>query len=109
MSDENGKSVVARLNNVWLAWFCVYMVTGAYAMMQNRTSFFAGTLDYIESLWIKLFFLNIPLQIVLALVAFQLNKSSQIGMRKVGAVVAMINTGLIVLHILISVLVHFTR
>ena len=44
-----------------------------------------------------------------ALVAFQLDKSSQIGMRKVGAVVAMINTGLIVLHILVSVLVHFTR
>jgi hypothetical protein len=109
MSDENGKSVVSRLTNVWLAWFCVYMVSGAYAMMQNRTSFFAGTVDHVESLWIMLAFLNIPLQIVLALVASQLDKSSQIGMRKVGAVVAMINTGLIVLHILISVLVHFTR
>jgi hypothetical protein len=109
MSDENGKSVVSRLTNVWLAWFCVYMVSGAYAMMQNRTSFFAGTLDHVESLWIKLVFLNIPLQIVLALVSSQLDKSSQVGMRKVGAVVAMINTGLIVLHILISMLVHFTR
>ena len=109
MSDKNDKSVVSRLTNVWLAWFCVYMVSGAYAMMQNRTSFFAGTLDHVESLWIKLVFLNIPLQIVLALVSSQLDKSSQIGMRKVGAVVAMINTGLIVLHILISVLVHFTR
>ena len=85
------------------------MVSGAYAMMQNRTSFFAGTLDHVESLWIKLVFLNIPLQIVLALVSSQLDKSSQVGMRKVGAVVAMINTGLIVLHILISILVHFTR
>ncbi len=109
MSEKNDKSVVPRLTNAWLAWFCVYMVSGAYAMMQNRTSFFAGTLDHVESLWIKLVFLNIPLQIVLALVAFQLDKSSQIGKRKVGAVVAMINTGLIVLHILISVLVHFTR
>ena len=109
MSDKNDKSVVSRLTNVWLAWFCVYMVSGAYAMMQNRTSFFAGTLDHVESLWIKLVFLNIPLQIVLALVSSQLDKSSQVGMRKVGAVVAMINTGLIVLHILISVLVHFTR
>jgi len=109
MSDKNDKSVVSRLTNVWLAWFCVYMVSGAYAMMQNRTSFFAGTLDHVESLWIKLVFLNIPLQIVLALVSSQLDKSSQVGMRKVGAVVAMINTGLIVLHILISILVHFTR
>ena len=109
MSDKNDKSVVSRLTNVWLAWFCVYMVSGSYAMMQNRTSFFAGTLDHVESLWIKLVFLNIPLQIVLALVSSQLDKSSQVGMRKVGAVVAMINTGLIVLHILISILVHFTR
>ncbi len=85
------------------------MVTGAYAMTERKTSLFAATVDHVESLWIKLAFLNIPLQIVLALSAFLLHKSPKIGLRKVGTVIAVVNTVLIALHIVISIGVHFTR
>jgi hypothetical protein len=57
---------------------------------------------------VKLIFLNLPLQIVLALTALQLNKSSATGTRKVGKTIAVINTVLIVAHIVISIAVRFT-
>ncbi len=98
-----------RLAKLWLGWFLVYMVTGAYAMTQKQTSFFAATVDHVDSLWIKLLFLNIPLQIVLALSAILLHKSPKIGLRNVCTVIAVVNTVLIALHIMISIGVHFTR
>ena len=78
-------------------------------MMQHRTGFFADTLDHVQWLWVKLVILNIPLQIVLALTALQLNKSSATGTRKVGNTIAVINTALIVVHIVMSIAVRFTR
>ena len=64
-------SLVERLAMLWLAWFGVYMATGAFAMMQHRTGFFAGTVDLVQWGWFELVFLNIPLQLVLALAALQ--------------------------------------
>ena len=109
MTDRVHASLVERLTKLWWAWFCVYMATGAFAMMQQRTGFFADALDHVQWLWVKLIFLNIPLQIVLALTALQLNKSPAPKTRKVGNTIAIVNTVLIVVHICISVAVRFTR
>ena len=108
MTDRGDASLVERLAKLWLAWFCVYLATGAFAMMQQRTGFFADAVDHVQWLWVKLIFLNLPLQIVLALTALQLNKSSATGTRKVGNTIAVINTVLIVAHIVISIAVRFT-
>ena len=94
MSDRANASLVERLEKLWLAWFCVYMTTGAFAMMQQRTGFFADSVDQVQWLWVKLIFLNIPLQIVLALTAIQLNKSSAAKTRKVGNTIAVENSAI---------------
>ena len=109
MTDRGNALLSERLAKLWLAWFCVYMATGAIAMMQQRTGFFADAVDHVQWLWVKLIFLNIPLQIVLALTALQLNKSSAQKTREVGNTIAVLNTVLIVVHIVISVAVRFTR
>jgi len=109
MADQGNAPLVDRLAKLWLAWFCVYMATGAFAMMEHRTGFFADTVDHVQWLWVKLIILNIPLQIVLALTAIQLNKSSATGTQKVGNAIAVVNTVLIVVHIVISIAVRFTR
>ncbi len=109
MTNQGDTSLVDRLAKLWLAWFCFYMLTGAIAMAQHRTGFFADTVDHVQWLWVKLIILNIPLQIVLALTALQLNKSSATGTRKVGNTIAVINTALIVVHIVMSIAVRFTR
>jgi len=109
MTDRGDASLVDRLAKLWLAWFCVYMATGTFAMMQQRTGFFADTVDHVQWLWLKLLILNIPLQIVLALTALQLNRSSATGTRKAGNTIAVLNTVLIVLHIVMSIAVCFTR
>ena len=87
MTERGNGSLVERLAKLWLAWFCVYMATGAFAMMQQ----------------------NLPLQIVLALTALQLNKSSSTGTRKVGNTISVINTVLIVVHIVISFAVRIMQ
>ena len=109
MTNQGDTSLVERLEKLWFAWFCVYMATGAFAMMQQRTGFFADSVDHVQWLWVKLIFLNLPLQIVLALTALQLNKYSAPKTRKVGNTIAVVNTVLIVVHICISVAVRFTR
>ena len=109
MTNQGDTSLVDRLAKLWLAWFCFYMLTGAIAMAQHRTGFFADTVDHVEWLWVKLVILNIPLQIVLALTAGLLDKSSKTGTRKVGNTIAVLNTVLIVMHIVVSIAVHFTR
>jgi len=109
MNDRGNASLVERLARLWLAWFCVYMATGAFAMMQQRNGFFADALDHVQWLWVKLIFLNLPLQIVLALTSLQLNKSSAPKTRKIGNAIAVANTVLIAVYIIISVAVRFTR
>ena len=108
MTDRENASLVERLAKLWLGWFCIYMATGAFAMMQQRTGFFADTVDHVNWLWVQLIFLNLPLQIVLALTALQLNKSSAPNTRKLGNAIAVVNTVLIIVHIVISVVVRFT-
>ena len=108
MSDRNYKSSVDRLGRFWLIWFIFYMGTGMYAQMQGETAFFSETIDHVP-VWVSIIFLNIPLEIVLALTALLLDKSSNHTSKRAAVVLAVINTFHIVGHILISVVVHFTR
>ena len=101
-------SITDRLTKVWLTWFAVYMATGAYGMMQRRTSFFASTVDHVQWIWVKLLLLNIPLQIVLALTAIQLNNSRNVRARSLSTVVAVVVTTLIATHIVLSIAVHLS-
>jgi hypothetical protein len=107
--NQHTQPMVGRLAKVWVIWFCIYMLSGAFAMMQNRTSLFTETVDDVDSLWLKLIFLNLPLQIVLAIVAMQLDRSLRPGARRVGIFVAVITTVLIGLHVVISIATHFAQ
>ena len=108
MSDRNDKSLVDRLGRFWLIWVFFYLGTGMYAQMQGETSFFAATVDYVP-LWVSAIFLNIPLEFLLALTALLLDKSSNPTSKRAAVVLAVINMFLIVGHVVISVVVHFTR
>ena len=45
----------------FLIWFVVYMV------LQGQDGFFAVTVDRVQSVWVKLIFLNIPVQLILTI------------------------------------------
>ena len=102
MADETERRVEV-LAKVWLAWFFVYMVLGARANMAGGTSFLAATPDHVDSLWVKLIFLNIPLQMVLALSALIFRR------RRIGLGVAVATTTLILVHVVLSVFVEVAQ
>ncbi len=106
MADQIERRVEI-LARVWWAWFVVYMLLGARAMMAGGTSFLAATVDHVDSLWVKLIFLNIPLQIVLALVANSLSHSSKPGSQRIGIGVAAVNVTLILVHLVLSLYYRF--
>ena len=106
MPDET-KRRVEIFTKVWLVWFSAYMVLGGRAMMAGGTSFLAATVDHVDALWVKLIFLNIPLQIVLALVANSLSHSSKPGSQRIGIGVAAVNVTLILVHLVLSLYYRF--
>ena len=57
------------LSKLWLAWIWTYLILGGIASMNGRTSFLAAAVDSPLPIWFKLLFLNVPLQIALALAA----------------------------------------
>ena len=56
------KEVLQWMVRAFLAWLFVYMV------LQDQDGFFARTVDRVDLTWVKLLFLNVPLQILLTLV-----------------------------------------
>ncbi len=102
MADETERRVEV-LAKVWLAWFLVYMVFGARANMAGGTSFLAATVDHMDSLWVNLIFLNLPLQMVLALTALIFRR------RRIGLGVAVANTTLILVHVVLSLFVEVAQ
>ena len=81
----------------FLAWILVYMV------LQGQDGFFARTVDRIDALWIKLLFLNVPLQILLTLVTTISAGSERPVILKVGLWTGALNGVLILVHIILSV------
>ncbi len=108
MTDEIERRVEI-LNRVWWAWFVAYMLLGARAMMARETSFLAATVDHVDSLWVQLIFLNIPLQIVLALTAVICSRSLKLGRRRIGLGVAAVNTTLVLVHLALALYVKFAQ
>lgn len=62
------QAMLEGLTKQWLWWFGAYFLLGGIAMTHGRTSFLAAPVDYSLPLWFKLVFLNVPLQLFLALV-----------------------------------------
>ena len=97
------------LVGLWIMWFAIYFITGAYAKKRHRTSFLAGTVDRVESFdllassWVKLTLLNITLQLVLAPSAAFLATGNRLGVRRAGMALACLVTALIIGHLLVSI------
>lgn len=82
----------------FLIWFVVYMV------LQGQDGFFAVTADRVKSVWVKLLFLNIPVQLILTIIAsFGLTQGKSPARTRFGLAVAIVNAILIVVHIGLSV------
>ena len=83
----------------FLVWFIVYM------FLQGNDGFFAVTADRVQSTWVKLIFLNIPIQLVLTIIAsYGLTKGRSPARTRFGLAVAIVNTVLIIVHIGLSVM-----
>ena len=108
MPDETERRV-EFLTKVWLVWFAAYLVLGVRANMSGGTSFLAATVDHVDSLWVMLIFLNIPLQIVLALIASIFSRSPNSGSRRIGLGIAAVNTTLILVHLVLSIYFRFVQ
>jgi hypothetical protein len=86
------------LVRAFLIWLLVYL------MKQGQDGFFARTVDRIDALWVKLIFLNLPLQILLALVTSSCASSERPAVLKTGLWLGGLNAILILVHIVLSVL-----
>ena len=84
-----------------LAWLGVYLVE------QGLNGFFARTVDHIDNLWVKLVFLNIPLQILLTVVILTCSRSVRPAALRIGLVVGILNGVLILVHIVLSVVTEY--
>lgn len=83
----------------FLVWFVVYM------FLQGNDGFFAVTIDRVQSTWVKLLFLNIPVQLVLTIIAsYGLTKGRSPARTRIGLAVAIVNTVLIIVHIGLSLM-----
>jgi len=97
------------LVGLWIMWFAVYFITGAYGQKRHRTSFLAGTVDRVESFdllnssWVKWIFLNTSLQLVLAPSAVFLAMGDRLVVRRTGVALSWLVTALIIGHLLISI------
>ncbi len=92
-----------RLTRLWWWWFGAYFVTGIFAQGQGETSLLAGTVDRVDSIGIALLFLNLPLQIFLAMTALICDRSRFGPVRKLATPIAIAVTLLILVHIVISI------
>ena len=82
----------------FLVWFVVYMV------LQGQDGFFAITVDRVQSVWLKLIFLNIPIQLILTIIAsFGLTKGHSPATVRFGLAIAIVNSVSILGHIGLSI------
>jgi hypothetical protein len=66
------RSTIESLSKFWLIWIWGYLILGGIASTNGNTSFLAAAVDAPLPTWFKLLFLNVPLQIALALTALAL-------------------------------------
>jgi branched-subunit amino acid transport protein len=63
------RKIVESLPKLRVTWIWGYLILGGIAMMNGRTSFLAAPVDHPLPFWFKALFLNVPLQMALALTA----------------------------------------
>ena len=95
--SSSQREVLNWLIRAFLAWIFVYL------LVQGQDGFFARTVDRIEALWVKLIFLNIPVQVLLTLAANVCAGSERPAALRVGLCLAALNALLISVHIILSV------
>ena len=61
--------MIESLSKFWVIWIWGYLLLGGIALANGKTSFLAAAVDAPLPAWFKLLFLNVPLQIALALTA----------------------------------------
>lgn len=77
---------------VWLLWWITYHFIEA----------FPATADHVEALWVKLLFLSLPLQMLLAILALGFAQGRSEKLIRVGFFLAVANCALIAGHLLIT-------
>ncbi len=97
LSPSPRREALRRMSTFFLAWAFVYLV------LQGQDGFFARTVDEIDVLWVQLLFLNLPLQLVLALAVGGAALSNRERVQSVGLWVAGLNTILIAGHVVLSI------
>ncbi len=63
------RRTLESLSKLWVIWIWGYLILGGIAMMNGKTFFLAAAVDAPLPFWFKMVFLNVPLQIALALTA----------------------------------------
>jgi len=63
------RRTIEWLSKLWVIWIWGYLILGGIANMNGKTGFLAAPWDASLPLWFKMAFLNVPLQIALALTA----------------------------------------
>ena len=82
----------------FLVWFVVYI------FLQGQDGFFAVTVDNVQSVSLKLIFLNIPIQLILTIIAsFGLSKGHSPARARFGLAIALVNSVSILGHIGLSI------
>lgn len=79
-----------------MVWFIVYL------LVQGQDGFFARTVDQVP-FWMALVFLNIPLQLLLAVGASVCVGSRPVAVQRVGIILAFANATLILTHVVLSI------
>ncbi len=83
----------------FLVWFVLYM------LLQGQDGFFAITVDRVQSAWVKIIFLNIPVQLILTIIAsYGLTKGKSPVRTRFGLVIAIVNSLLIMVHVVLSIM-----
>lgn len=91
------RTALLWMTRAFAVWFFVYLFA------QGQDGVFAASVDHVDATWIKLLFLNIPLQLGLALVAMTgLHPLASKKTVRMMLGVAIVNALLIAIHVAIS-------
>jgi hypothetical protein len=85
-----------RLLQFFLVWLLIYMV------VQGQNGALAQTVDAVDARWVRLTFLNIPLQMLLTLLTAVGASSRSAPTRGLGWAAALLNLVLVVGHVVLS-------
>ena len=91
---------------LWGAWFLLYFGGGIWAQSRGETGMLASTVDHVESTWIRVIVLAIPLQLALVAVALTAAQGPSGSVRWTARASAYAATLLIAAHAAISIYVQ---